>query len=94
MEATHEKTYRSPQRTLLKFFERSRNRWKAKSQTAKTVSKRLGTRLRRVEQQKADSQQQVGALQKQVAEWHAKQEATLRELAELKKKYPHLSRKS
>ena len=28
MEATNEKTYRSPQRKLVKFFERSRNQWK------------------------------------------------------------------
>jgi len=94
MEASHEKTYSSPQRKLVKFFERSRSRWKAKSQAAKTVIKRLGTRLRRVEQKNADYQQQVGVLQRQVAEWQAKQEATLRELEVLKKKYPHLSRKS
>ena len=56
--------------------------------------KRLGTRLRRVEQRNADYQQQLGLLQKQVAEWRAKQEATGRELEELKKKYPHLSREA
>lgn len=94
MEAAHEKTYSSPQRKLVKFFERSRNRWKAKSQVAKTVLKRLGTRLRRVEQKKADYQQQVGVLQRQVAEWQAKHDAVQRDLEALKKKYPHLSRKS
>ena len=94
MEATYEKTYSSPQRKLVKFFERSRNRWKAKSQTAKTVLKRLGTRLRRVERRNADYQQQLGVLQTQVAEWQAKQEATVRELEELKKKYPPLSEES
>jgi peptidoglycan hydrolase CwlO-like protein len=94
MEAVQEKTYSSPQRKLVKFFERSRNRWKAKSHAAKTVLKRLGTRLRRVEQQKADYQQQVGVLQRQVVEWQAKQEATQRELEALKKKYPQLSRES
>ncbi len=94
MEATREKPYSSPQRKLVKFFECSRNRWKAKSQAAKTVLKRLGTRLRRVEQRNADYQQQLGLLQRQVAEWRAKQEATVRELEELKKKYPHLSREA
>ena len=91
MEATSEKSYSSPPRKLVKFFERSRNRWKAKSQTAKTVLKRLGTRLRRVERRNADYQQQLGVLHTQVAEWRAKHEATRRELEELKKKYPHLS---
>jgi len=94
METPHEKTYSSPQRKLVKFFERSRNRWKAKSQAAKTVLKRLGARLRRVEQRNADYQHQVGVLQRQVAEWRAKHAATLRELEELKKKYPHLSQES
>lgn len=94
MEAPHEKTYSSPQRKLVKFFERSRNRWKAKSQMAKTVLKRQGTRLRRAEQRNADYQRQLGRLQTQVAEWRAKHEATVRELEELKKKYPHLSREA
>ena len=86
MEAANEKTYTSPQRKLVKFFERSRNQWKAKSHAAKTVLKRLGTRLRRLEQSNAAYQQQLAVLQTQVAEWHAKHEQTVRELAELKKK--------
>lgn len=94
MEPIHEKAYSSPQRKLVKFFERSRNRWKAKSQATKTVLKRLGTRLRRIEQRNADYQPHLGVLQTQVAEWRAKHEATLRELEGLKKKYPHLSRES
>lgn len=86
MEPANEKTYTSPQRKLVKFFERSRNRWKAKSRAAKTVLKRLGTRLRRVERSNAAYQQQLAALQTQMAEWQAKQEQTARELEELKKK--------
>ena len=85
MEATREKIYSSPQRKLVKFFERSRDQWKAKSQTAKTVLKRLGTRLQRVERRNADYQQQLEVLQTQVAEWRVKQGETVRELEELKK---------
>ena len=48
MEGASEKSYTSPQRKLVKFFERGRNQWKAKSHAAKTVLKRLGTRLRRL----------------------------------------------
>ena len=91
MEATHEKTYSSPQRKLVKFFERSRNQWKAKAGAAKTVLKRLGTRVRRLERSQADSHHQLEVLQTQVAEWQAKHAQTMRELEELKKKYPHLS---
>ena len=94
MEGATEKSYTSPQRKLVKFFERSRDRWKAKSRAAKTVLKRLGTRLRRLERSNADYQHQLAALQTQVAEWQAKHAQTVRELEELKKKYPHLSGQS
>lgn len=87
MEAPHEKTYRSPQRKLVKFFERSRDQWKAKSRAAKTALKRLGrTRLRRVEERNATYQEQLAARQTQVAEWRAQHEQTARELTAVKKK--------
>jgi chromosome segregation ATPase len=86
MESTNEKTYSSPPRKLVKFFERSRDRWKAKSRTAQTVLKGWGTRLRRLEQRNANYQHQLTALQAQVAEWQAKHAQTVRELEELKKK--------
>ena len=86
MEPGNEKTYSSPQRKLVKFFERSRNQWKAKSRAAKTVLKRLGTRVRRLERSTAAYQQHLAALQTQLAEWQAQHEQTVRELEELKKK--------
>ena len=94
MEATNEKTYSSPQRKLVKFFERSRNQWKAKAGAAKTGLKRLGGRVRRLERSRADYQYQLAALRTQVAEGRAKHEETVRELEELKKKYPHRSGES
>jgi uncharacterized coiled-coil protein SlyX len=94
MEGATEKSYTSPQRKLVKFFEHSRDRWKAKSRVAKSVLKQLGARLRRLERSNADSQHQLAALRTQVAEWRAKHEETVRELEALKKKYPHLSGQS
>ncbi len=88
MEPTSEKIYTSPQRKLVKFFEGSRDRWKAKARAAKTVLKRLGTRLGRLERSNTAYRHQLAALRAQVAEWQAKQEQTRRELEELKKKYP------
>ena len=88
MGVTNEKTYSSPQRKLVKFFECSRNQWKAKSHAAKAVLKRLGTRLGRLEWSNAAYQHQLAALHTQVAEWQAKHEQTAREVEELKKKYP------
>jgi lipopolysaccharide export system protein LptC len=88
MAPTNEKLYTSPQRKLVKFFEQSRDRWKAKSRAAKTVLKRLGTRLGRVERRNAVDQEQLAVLRTQVTEWQAKHAETVRELEELKKKYP------
>jgi len=85
MEPGNEKTDSSPPRKLVKFFARRRNQWKAKSRGAKTVLKRLGTRLGRLEQSTAAYQQQLATLQAQVVEWQAKHEQTVRELEELKK---------
>ena len=91
MEPANEKTYSSPQHKLVKFFERSRDQWKAKAGAAKAVLKRVGTRMRRLERSNAAYQQQLAALQTQVAEWQAKHEQTVRDLEELKKK-PQLLR--
>jgi chromosome segregation ATPase len=88
MEAGKTKTYSSPQRNLVKFFERSRDRWKAKSQAAKRVLKGVGTRLGRLERSNAAYRDQLAALHTEVAEWQAKHAQTARELEELKKKYP------
>ena len=85
MEATGEKTYSSPRRKLVKFFERSRNQWKAKAGAAKSGLKRLEARVRRLERSKADDQRELVAVQAQVAEWQAKYAQTVRELEELKK---------
>jgi len=87
MEAGNEKTYSSPPRKLVKFFARSRNQWKAKSHAAKTVLKRLGTRVRRLEGSNAAYQQQIKALQAQLGEGQAQHGQTVQELEELKKKY-------
>jgi uncharacterized coiled-coil protein SlyX len=84
MEPTNEKIYTSPQGKLVKFFEHSRDRWKAKSRAAKTALKRLG----RLERSIAAYQDQLAALHTQVAEEQAKHKQTMRELEELKKKYP------
>jgi len=44
-----EKTYRSPVRKLMWFFQRSRDGWKRKLQEAKVLSKRLSNRVRKLE---------------------------------------------
>ena len=46
------KSYKSPQRKLLKFFEKSRDSWKAKCREAKRTVKRLKNRIRFLQQSK------------------------------------------
>ena len=45
--------YTSPPRKLIRFFEKSRDQWKAKCQRAKATVKRLENRVRFLEKSKA-----------------------------------------
>jgi hypothetical protein len=46
---TEVRTYRSPMRKLVAFFERSRDGWKRKRQEAKVLNRRLSNRVRKLE---------------------------------------------
>jgi lipopolysaccharide export system protein LptC len=62
--------FKSPVTKLLKFFEKSRNGWKAKCQRAKERNKRLATQTRAVERSRAA--------------WRQRAELAERELRDLK----------
>jgi len=49
MNESEAKQYKSPRRKLVKFFEKSRNQWKAKSIAAKAQLKYLKNRIRYLE---------------------------------------------
>lgn len=85
MDTATNKTYKSPRRKLVKFFERSRDKWKAKALEAKKVSKRLQNRVRFLERRKEAYTQQVKALEEQLIELQARQKQTERALEERKK---------
>lgn len=77
---TTEREYKSPVRKLLRFFETSRDQWKAKQQELKTVLKK--------------EQNQVRAVEKSRQAWRAKAEAAEQqiecltaEISMLKKKF-------
>lgn len=70
------KTYKSPRRKLIRFFEKSRNQWKTKHHQAKADVKRLTNRVRFLERSKADLQKQVTELQRALAQ-HPVQEQAL-----------------
>lgn len=73
------KTYRSPWRKLLRFFERSRNGWKRKCLAAKASVKRLNNRVRKLQasrdlwkQRARQSQEEVRQMRE---EWEAAKKA-------------------
>lgn len=66
-----ESPYKSPQRKLVRFFEKSRDQWKAKCQRAKATVKRQQNRVRFLEQSKAEWKARAQGLEAEVAQLHA-----------------------
>jgi len=61
-------SFRSPMRKLVRFFRKSRDRWKEKCQRAKAESKLLGNQVRAVEKSRARWKQRFREQQKQMKE--------------------------
>ena len=77
-----ETRFKSPQRKLVRFFEKSRDQWKAKCQTAKATVKRLQNRVRFLERSKAELKTRTRALETEVAQLRAQLERVGGEAAE------------
>lgn len=60
--------WKSPLRKLVRFFQRSRNRWKAKYAAKKQECKRWGNQVRAVEKSRAKWRQDAEQLRQQVRE--------------------------
>ena len=82
------KSYKSPQRKLVKFFEKSRDRWKAKSSEAKIEVKRLKNRVLFLENSKEHWKSRVKELEAELAMVKAKEREKEKELEKLKKRMP------
>ena len=80
------KGYKSPQRKLVKFFEKSRDRWKAKCREAKIEVKRLKNRVRFLEKSKEHWKSRVQELEAELARVKAKEREKEEELEEFKKR--------
>jgi chromosome segregation ATPase len=80
------KTYKSPRRKLVRFFEKSRDQWKTKHHQAKAEVKRLTNRVRFLERSKADLQKQVAELQRALAQHQAQEQALVQNLETQQKK--------
>ncbi len=80
------KSYKSPLRKLVRFFEQSRDRWKKKCQEAKRLLKRLKNRIRFLEQSRLRWKGRAKELEAELADLKVKAESLKKELEVLKKK--------
>ena len=78
--ATKDKVYRSPVRKLARFFEKSRDQWKAKYREAKATIKRLKNRVRFLEESRERWKNRVQELEAQVKQEEAKEREQKEEL--------------
>ena len=72
------KTYKSPTRKLVRFFEKSRDQWKAKSLEAKASAKGFQHRIRYLEQNKMEWKAKAKELEKELARMKAQQDRAQR----------------
>lgn len=79
------KTYKSPRRKLVKFFEKSRDQWKAKCREAKALVKRLKNRVRFLEHSRDRWKAKAAALDAELRHVNAAYTASQQEVAALKK---------
>ena len=71
-------TYKSPRRKLVRFFEKSRDQWKAKCLEAKATAKGLKHRVRYLEQSKVEWKTKAKELEKELALMKAQQDRAQR----------------
>lgn len=81
-----EKQYKSPQRKLVKFFEKSRDQWKNKCLDAKKTIKRLSNRIRFLEDSKKKLKDQVKDLKAEISRMRSDIQEKDDEFEALKKK--------
>ncbi len=68
MNESETKRYKSPRRKLVKFFEKSRNQWKAKCIDAKAMVKKLKNRIRYLETSKKEWKNKAIELEKELSQ--------------------------
>ena len=77
--------YKSPERKLVRFFETSRNKWKAKARESKRVLKRFKNRIRFLETSRARWKDKAKRLEVELAQMRVREQAREAEWAALKK---------
>jgi hypothetical protein len=67
MNEREQKTYKSPTRKLVRFFNKSRDQWKAKCLEAKAIAKGLKHRIRYLEKSKMAWKTKANELEEELA---------------------------
>ena len=70
--STVEKEYKSPSRKLIKFFEKSRDKWKAKYLDLKYKTKLMQNKIWYLEKRKTELNLQIKELQKELDQYRKK----------------------
>ena len=78
-------SYRSPQRKLVRFFEKSRDKWKAKARGSKRIIKRFKNRVSFLERSKENWKRKAEKLADELAKMKAEKIAKEKELEALEK---------
>jgi len=78
--ATKDREYKSPVRKLARFFEKSRDQWKAKCREAKATIKRLKSRIRFLEESRDRWKQRAKELERELDEAKARERKLEEEL--------------
>jgi chromosome segregation ATPase len=81
--ATKDRSYKSPVRKLARFFEKSRDQWKAKCREAKRSIKYLKNRVRFLEESRDGWKSRAQALEARVQQMAVKEQALTEKLAVL-----------
>lgn len=69
---SNNKEYKSPSRKLTKFFEKSRDKWKAKYQKVKYELKLVQNKIRYLEKRKTQLGQRIKELEQELDEYRKK----------------------
>ena len=85
-EIVKNKSYKSPHRKLIRFFEKSRNQWKTKCQKAKKALKLLKNKIRFLEASKNYWKSRVKELEDELAQLKGNDQAKQDDFDELEKK--------
>jgi len=80
------KTFKSPKMKLIRFFERSRNKWKARAKDATYKIKLLTKKIKYLEQNKISQKERINQLESELQKIKDREKQTQNQIDQIKKK--------